>query len=449
MGSSWGTVAVVGAGIAGLTAAVRLQQAGAQVLVVEQQPADRIGGRMASVERDGFHIDLGGPLLARGYRSMLGLIDDVGLASHVLPCADTVCVKHHDAWHRGRTGTVPRLLGSGLLQVAGPRDRARLLMDMRRFRPLMDTVDMSRAARLEESATDYVKRRGLAPDVGTHLLDPLGATMSLAGPDSVTALTPFFMLMLYAGGRGFFTSPTGSGFLPRRLAELVPTKSGTRVLEVVENRESVAVTWRDTAGAEHTRPFDGVVLAVPPPQLAAVAPQLPGPLRQNFAGAVYPRLVQVTYCLDAPTAERAVVVYLSRHELPQVACFVLQHNLSPRRVPTGTAMITTYLRADASDELWLSEDHTIESQVTGAIRQAGLFPELDRHVVARHIDRIWPSVLIRPPGSYRELAALPQWRSRRIVTAGADLRSHSTTIGSLRSGEAAARQLCDMLRRPC
>ncbi|TAH06193.1 MAG: FAD-dependent oxidoreductase [Runella slithyformis] len=41
------TVAIIGAGIAGLAAATKLQKAGFKVIILEQ--ADRIGGRIASI----------------------------------------------------------------------------------------------------------------------------------------------------------------------------------------------------------------------------------------------------------------------------------------------------------------------------------------------------------------------------------------------------------------
>ncbi|MCW2613334.1 MAG: amine oxidase [Frankiales bacterium] len=53
-----GPVVVVGAGPAGLTAAVRLRQAGVDVTVVEA--TDSVGGISRTVERDGWRFDLGG-----------------------------------------------------------------------------------------------------------------------------------------------------------------------------------------------------------------------------------------------------------------------------------------------------------------------------------------------------------------------------------------------------
>ncbi len=56
-------IGVIGAGIAGLAAALRLQQAGANVLVLEA--ADRPGGRMATDTVDGYVIERGTQAIAR------------------------------------------------------------------------------------------------------------------------------------------------------------------------------------------------------------------------------------------------------------------------------------------------------------------------------------------------------------------------------------------------
>ena len=61
-----GPVVVVGAGIAGLAAAFRLWQAGQPIMVLEQEAPSLVGGRMASIERNGFPrpwcAAAGGPL---------------------------------------------------------------------------------------------------------------------------------------------------------------------------------------------------------------------------------------------------------------------------------------------------------------------------------------------------------------------------------------------------
>jgi len=56
-------VVVIGGGIAGLTAAFRLQQAGASVLVLEA--AGRPGGRLTTDTVDGYVIERGTQAIAR------------------------------------------------------------------------------------------------------------------------------------------------------------------------------------------------------------------------------------------------------------------------------------------------------------------------------------------------------------------------------------------------
>lgn len=54
------SVIVIGAGIAGLTAAHRLASNGVEVTVLEAE--NRLGGRMGTDVRDGYRIDRGGAI---------------------------------------------------------------------------------------------------------------------------------------------------------------------------------------------------------------------------------------------------------------------------------------------------------------------------------------------------------------------------------------------------
>ena len=56
---------VIGAGLAGLSAALTLQEAGAEVTVLES--SDRVGGRVASDLIDGFILDRGFQLINLNY----------------------------------------------------------------------------------------------------------------------------------------------------------------------------------------------------------------------------------------------------------------------------------------------------------------------------------------------------------------------------------------------
>lgn len=79
--SSGGDVVIVGAGIAGLSAATRLRQSGVPTRVFEAQ--DRVGGRMLSLRDhfpDGQVCELGGELIDSGHTRMRELVPQLGLA---------------------------------------------------------------------------------------------------------------------------------------------------------------------------------------------------------------------------------------------------------------------------------------------------------------------------------------------------------------------------------
>lgn len=73
-------VAVVGAGLSGLSAARALRRAGASVLVLEAR--DRVGGKMYTQEIGGCPVDLGAHWVGPPQRRILALADELGIARH-------------------------------------------------------------------------------------------------------------------------------------------------------------------------------------------------------------------------------------------------------------------------------------------------------------------------------------------------------------------------------
>jgi monoamine oxidase len=93
-------VIVVGAGIAGLTAAWRLHQAGVPVRVLEAQ--NRVGGRMFSLRghfADGQVAELGGELIDTEHKTLQALCGELGLALDDL--SDETAGLARDSWYFG------------------------------------------------------------------------------------------------------------------------------------------------------------------------------------------------------------------------------------------------------------------------------------------------------------------------------------------------------------
>src|SRR5687768_15293865 len=82
-------VVVVGAGLSGLAAAARLQEAGLDAVVVEQ--SDGVGGRVRTDVVDGFRLDRGFQLLNPSYPEAARLLDLDALDLRPFPAGVTVC----------------------------------------------------------------------------------------------------------------------------------------------------------------------------------------------------------------------------------------------------------------------------------------------------------------------------------------------------------------------
>lgn len=76
-------VVVVGAGLAGMAAAWKLQQAGHRVQVLEA--ADEVGGRVRTDVVDGVRLDRGFQVLNPAYPAVRSLVDMRALRAHRLP----------------------------------------------------------------------------------------------------------------------------------------------------------------------------------------------------------------------------------------------------------------------------------------------------------------------------------------------------------------------------
>ena len=242
-------VAVVGAGLAGLTAARRLAGSGLDVLVLEA--SDGVGGRVRTDVVDGWRLDRGFQVLNTGYPALAREVD--------LPALDLRELTRGAIVHRGgerRRLADPRRDPLGALATARAnlgtlRDRALLAGTAARVstgtgRSLVDVDD--------HPAIDRLHQRGFSDAIVDDFFRPFFAGVFLE-EDLVTS-SRFLDLMLRMFVRGQSTVPSlGMQRLPDQLAARLPVgtvRVGARV---------VALTPRSVTTARGTVTAKAVVCA--------------------------------------------------------------------------------------------------------------------------------------------------------------------------------------------
>jgi protoporphyrinogen/coproporphyrinogen III oxidase len=360
-------VAVLGAGISGLTVAHALAAAGHDFVIIDGQHA--VGGRIHTEKRDGFLVEQGPTCMISPAPRAESLIAALGLTDERVQRSERV--RRRYLVRDGRAHALPLsplpFFCSGFFSLAA---RLRLLAE-----PFIGTLDA------DESVADFVRRR-FGPELLDYVFDPLVGGLYAGVPQrlSVTALFPQLkrmerqhgsvirgVLKARAAGCGgtfdprrrmLFSFRAGMVTLPRALAQRLGDRLrlGVRIQAIepcAGGGYRLQVKARDVAGSIRVA---NVIVALP----AYAAARALAPLAHDTAAALnevdHPPLAvvalgyrdaDVTHALDglgvlAPSIEKRSALGM-----------LFSSTLFAGRAPEGHVLLTAYVGGARQPELAL------------------------------------------------------------------------------------------------
>jgi protoporphyrinogen oxidase len=412
-------VAVIGAGIAGLTCARALEESGLNVRVLER--STRVGGRVGTDLIDGFRCDRGFQWLDAGNLEIREALDVPALNPR--PIEPGMVLAHPDGYRilQGSQASLIATLRSGLAQ---PQDVARLIRwsePIRKSRErLLHGPDMS----LEES----LDRHGITGRLREEVLRPFFRL--LFADDDLRTSYQFAMLTLQGLRQRMPALPAlGMQALPNQLALGLdhPVEHGIEVL-AVERSAGEGVQLTTPTGELSAR---AVVVATDPVAAASML-GLGTPLMRGLATWWFSTPVP-------PTTMKTAFVNPIGPAAGPLSHAVVVSNIAPRYAPSGQHLVA----ACTVPALGTEAGTETEAEVRGHLGQIFRTGETASWgLVTRHVSSaVWP--VARPPLILGRDVDLGDG----LFVAG-DHRESPGIPGAIRSGSRAAAAVMEELGQP-
>ncbi|HJR16484.1 MAG TPA: protoporphyrinogen oxidase [Gemmatimonadales bacterium] len=424
------TIAIIGAGLTGLTAAYRLKQQGHRVTVYEAR--ERGGGAIMSVRRDGYLAELGPSSLAAPSPTVARLLADLGLdASRVTA---SPAARHRYIVRKGRLSRLPmspaELLTSRLLS-----NGAKLAIFME---PLLDVSD----SHLEESIAAFVRRR-FNQEVLDYIVNPFIAGIYAGDPEqlSLRHATPklyalerthgsvmkALIQMMKAPREGAHGAGPGGVMSFRGGLQELPDALMRELSSEIRLRAQVTQLRRGpsgwTVGAAFQTPeqFDAVIYAAPAHCLDEIDLDLAAAERLSTLASIFHPPVAVValgfrrehishpldgYGLLTPEIERKRILGV-----------VFTSSLFPDRAPAGHVLVTAFVGGTRDPDLVQADLQTLTARVLDDLRSLlGTSGEPTFRAL-----QVWPKAIpqyVLGYGRFKEVAEDVERRNAGLILAG-------------------------------
>ena len=433
-------VIVIGGGIAGLGAAVRLKDRGLEPLVLEAE--SRVGGRMTTDRVNGFVVDRGVTLFGNAFTSMRALVKRLRLSPLVCKGSFSVGIQDAAGCRGYRGGRFDDLLFDGRISWRARLASVRFGLDLlRHHRALIHGRSTLSGSLDDEDARTYFRRIG-----GEEIFDRIflpGLNGPVGGAVDTSSRVILMQVLWNLLVRGQWNLTDGVDRIPEAAASEVKVLTEARALHV-EQRDSGVQVEAEVKGKQQTFRARAVIFAIPGQLVPAICPSLPEEIRASLCRTQYSRIVNAAVALSRPP-NTPYAGYAFTEDVVPGAEIEMEHLRAPNRCPDGAGMAGVFLwdtpqrrRLDAGDE-------SLKQQASDVLEQN--FPECRGKVLFVHLVHWNIGISQFPPGRLREMTALRKhlatWNSPFDLCG--DYLDGLSSEGALRTGKEAAERTAKKL----
>lgn len=420
-------VAVLGAGISGLTAALQLREAGAKVVVLEER--SRVGGCIKTWSGEGFLFELGPNTVLNNSFEIDEVCSKAGLLDKRIEASPAA--KKRFIVRRGRLVPLP----------SGPMEflTTRLFSPSAKLRLLKEPFVGRKKRDDEESIATFVRRR-LGGEFLDYAVGPFVSGVYAGDPQRLSvkhAVPKIFALEREYGGlfRGalakrkgpapsgvMFSFPRGLSSLPLAIAERLgkEVQTGTKVLSAAHEKDGFVIQCESSAGELTTIHSRVLFSALPAKAVSKVFQEMDASFAGIVSGLPYAdvamvclgfRRESVGHPLDgfgflAPEVERRFLL----------GC-LFSSSLFPGRAPEGHVALTAFIGGAVHPERAALCDEDLLSETMLDLKEP---LSINGEPVFRRIERWRPAIpqYNLGHGRFKEAAALCEREHQGVFLSG-------------------------------
>lgn len=413
-------IAVIGAGIAGLTCAYELKRAGFEVVVYEAR--SQVGGRMSSRTKDGFIFDLGADHLCDLYIEMKAYCAEFGIA-----------------WERMRFleyGVFRDGEILSMMKAIGPMSKLRLTLQQLFTRDVGDFFNLNHLAVHDNENADAFMRRRTGNEVADYLVDAFTSTYQFHRADEISlgALLGIMRSITKEQDKWYLhRTKGGMQALPNAFAERLDVRLNSPV-KTVAGGEQVSVDGEV---------FDAAVIAS---QATRTKQFYKNPTREQekmLGDTRYAASISVAFRVDRSKLPGTTIVWVPFIESNQISGYVNEAMKGEELVHGGRSLVCTWLHEEFAKTLMEKSDEEIFAKVKEEfVRVCPWFDSVDQ-VESFDLER-WPEAM--PKFYHGHLKAVKEYMDGPGQGAGSiflcgDYLNSPWTEGALRCGQRVAEQV--------
>jgi protoporphyrinogen/coproporphyrinogen III oxidase len=362
-------VVIVGSGLAGLSAAYRLQEQGCQVTVLEA--LDRVGGRVLSEFEDGFLFDVGPTIVTDNYTEYMELVRDVGLSDKLIDCPPQIAVVKGSDLHILDTRKPLRsFLTTKLLPSAAKLQL--IARGVRLIKPLsgMNPYDLSNRVHYDTESIEAYIDRVFGRELNDLIIDGITRSMVSSSPGEASVV-------------GFLAGAvTASGKMQTLEGGLRLSSPVTQVLNADNGVEVHYQNEAGTAGCEHA---DTCVIATPFRTAIDIYEPLKALGNELLSKSMDSGCCSLQLRYSRRTEKEPFLVMVPKAASLEISSLFLEHVKAPDRAPAGASLITAFF----PEQLDIDSMNWSEDRLTTTARELieRLFPELRDHYLGARLKR--------------------------------------------------------------